>query len=298
MRKASALSRLVAPLIAVGVLSVACGQAAPTPEATATTKHAVAPVASPGEPVAAAPQPKKGSRVDPMSLPVGSMYKNPANGRNEIIVADARHTAVLIGDSQSQPDNGWPRQALKALGYKVHFAGLGGTGFVTANGKVGNYIDALQRGDWVLPYGSPPLIVIQGGGNDAAHGATDAQIAANAQRLIAALKQRYPGSKLVMVGTLARGAQYGGGRRTQVDALLGAVAAKEGLAFVSVGDWLTRYDAVKDLADGVHMTAAGHQKLGAVLTREFTALGLTDKPDNGRVSETVPLHAAADDTAQ
>lgn len=38
---------------------------------------------------------------------------------------------------------------------------MGGTGFVAANDKTGNYIDALQRGDWVLPYGSPPLIVIK-----------------------------------------------------------------------------------------------------------------------------------------
>ena len=60
------------------------------------------------------------------------------------------------------------------------------------NGKTGNYIDALQRGDWKLPYGTPALVVIEGGGNDAARGATDAQIVANADRLIASIQQRYP----------------------------------------------------------------------------------------------------------
>jgi acyl-CoA thioesterase-1 len=183
---------------------------------------------------------------------------------------------------------------LAALGYKVHFAGLGGTGFVASNGKIGNYIDALQRGDWMLPYGSPPLVVIQGGGNDAARGASDAQIVANAQRLIAAIKQRYPSARVAMIGTLARGLSYGGGRRSQVDALLAAVAVKEGLTFISVGDWLTRYDAVKDLADGVHLTPAGHQKLGVVLAAELTAAGFTAPPDNGRVSEEAPLTTSTD----
>ncbi|MFP3600118.1 SGNH/GDSL hydrolase family protein, partial [Chryseobacterium sp. SIMBA_029] len=79
------------------------------------------------------------------------------------------------------------------------------------NGKTANYIDALQRGDWVLPYGEPPLVVVEGGGNDATQHATDGQITANAERLLAALKQRYPDAALAMIGTLARGAGNGGG---------------------------------------------------------------------------------------
>ena len=109
------------------------------------------------------------------------------------MVPDISRTALLIGDSQSEPADGWPRLGLAAVGYKVHFCGLGGTGFVAANGKTGNYIDALERGDWKLPYGTPPLIVIQGGGNDAGKGATDAQIVANADRLIAALQRAVSG---------------------------------------------------------------------------------------------------------
>ncbi len=285
MRKASALSRLVAPLIAVGVLSVGCGQAAPSPQPS-TTAQQPAPAAAPGE-AAAASKSKKAVQQAPVNLPVGTVYRNPATGRDEVIVGDVRHTAVLIGDSQSQPSNSWPRQALKACGYEVYFAGMGGTGFVASNGKTGNYIDALQRGDWLLPYGAPPLIVIQGGGNDAAHGATDAQIVANAERLITAIKARYPGAKIAMIGTLARGANYGGGRRTQVDTLLGHVAERAGLPFISVGDWLSKYNAVQDLVDGTHMTQTGHNKLAVVLTKELTAAGFTLQPANGRVSDTL-----------
>jgi acyl-CoA thioesterase-1 len=300
MRNASALTRFVAPVIAIGVLMAGCGQAPQTPDAARDSpgsaanaaasqpaaqasaqatprKSGAAPVAAtPGEPVAAGSGAKSKlvPELDPATMVPGSVYKNPANGRNEVIVANIRRTAVLIGDSQSEPEIGWPRQGLAAMGYNVFFCGRGGTGFVASNGKTGNYIDALQRGDWQLPYGSPALVVIEGGGNDAARGATDAQIVVNAERLISSLMQRYPGAKFAMIGTLARGINYGGGRRSQVDALLATVAAKHAIPFVSVGDWLTKYNLAKELADGVHMNNVGHKALGALLATRLKELGL------------------------
>ncbi|BCW46285.1 SGNH/GDSL hydrolase family protein [Arthrobacter sp. StoSoilB5] len=275
MRKASAAFRLLAPLIAVGVLVVGCGPNQATPQSAPSRSAAPVPAATSAadKPLRVAPAPSA------LDLPVGSLYRNPANGRDEVVLADVRHTAVLIGDSQAMPKDSWPQRGISALGYKLHVVGMGGTGFVASNGKTGNYIDALQRGDWLLPYGDPPLIVVQGGGNDATQKATDAQITSNADRLLAALKKRYPGARLAMIGTLARGAGNGGGRRSEVDALLGRIAAKHAIPFVSTGDWLTRYDAVADLQDGVHMKPSGHAKLGSVLARELTALGLTARPD-------------------
>ncbi|MCP1414825.1 SGNH/GDSL hydrolase family protein [Paenarthrobacter sp. A20] len=282
MRQSSAAFRLLAPLIAIGVLSVGCGPSPTTPVSAPSRSVTPGPAqtAAAASPLRTAPSPSA------LDLPVGSLYKNPANNRNELVLADVRHTAVLIGDSQSMPKESWPQQGIAALGYKLHVVGMGGTGFVAANGKTGNYIDALQRGDWILPYGDPPLIVVQGGGNDASQKATDAQIASNAERLLAALKKRYPGAALAVIGTLARGASNGGGRRTEVDALLGRIAAKHGIPFVSTGDWLTRYDAIEDLQDGVHMKPSGHAKLGAVLARELTALGLKPRPDNEAPAKT------------
>ncbi|MDQ0825017.1 acyl-CoA thioesterase-1 [Arthrobacter sp. B2I5] len=207
-----------------------------------------------------------------------SRIMNPGNGRLEAVVPDISRTVLLIGDSQSEPADGWPRLGLAAAGYNVYFCGRGGTGYVAENGATGNYIDALQRGDWLLPSGTPPLIVIEGGGNDAAKGASDTQIAGNAQRLIAELQTRYPGTRIALIGTLARGANDGGGRRSEVDALLGSVAAANGLPFVSVGDWLTRYGLAKDLADAVHMNTEGRAALGGILERRPRDLGLDRKP--------------------
>lgn len=284
MRKASALTRFVASGFALGAILSGCAQ---TPERTAGS-------AAPPNMQGPAAGVHLARALDPASLPAGSVYRNPATGRDESVVPDMRHTALLIGDSQSEPADGWPRLGLAAVGYKVHFCGLSGTGFVAANGRTGNYIDALERGDWMLPYGTPALIVIQGGGNDAAQGATDAQIVANADRLIGALRDRYPGARMAMIGTLARGANYGGGRRTQVDALIGSVAARNGIPFVGVGDWLTKYNLTKNLADAVHMDAAGRRSLGGLLESRLRELGLEGPPADVAVPVAASVPAPAD----
>ena len=300
---ATALYRAAMPMVVFGLIMTGCGQPPASPNAaragsaseatsaasgaakpgsehsgaasgTTTPRPAESSVAgaktgpaagSGGRATAVVPAPTGRALPNPATLAPGSIYLNPATGQNEVIVADVRRTVLLIGDSQSEPSNSWPRAGLAAAGYKVVFCGKGGTGFVAANGRYGNYIDALNRGEWTLPYGSLPLVVIEGGGNDAGKGATDTQIVANAERLLAALKQRYPDAEMAMIGTLAKGAGHGGGRRTEVDALLGTVAAKHSLPFVSVGDWLTRYDLARNMADGVHMDAQGHKALGQLL---------------------------------
>jgi acyl-CoA thioesterase I len=210
--------------------------------------------------------------------PAVSRVLNPGNGRLEAVVPEIGRTVLLIGDSQSEPADGWPRVGLAAAGYRVYFCGRGGTGFVSSKGATGNYIDALLRGDWLLPAGTPALIVVQGGGNDATNGASDSDIVTNAERLIGELRKRYPGTRMAMIGTLARGEGYGGGRRSEVDALLGSVAADHSLPFVSVGDWLTRYDLVKDLADSVHMNPEGHRALGTLVEGRLRELGLERTP--------------------
>ncbi len=239
MRNASALSRLVAPMIAVGILVGGCGQT-PSPR---TADHRRGPCQRPLRPERSRGR-RRPRRADGRGHERRRGKLRPGGPSRETCRAGSDlpescqwprtrwwwrtspRTAVLIGDSQSEPVvSAGPGRALASLGYTVYFCGRGGTGFVASNGRTGNYIDALQRGDWLLPYGSPPLVVIEGGGNDASRGATDEQISTNAERLIASVRQRYPEARLAMVGTLARGAADGGGRRTEVDALLGTVAA-------------------------------------------------------------------------
>lgn len=229
-----------------------------------------------------APTSTGGTIVEPpavLSVPnlqVGSTVPNPTTGRREVVVQDVHRTAVLIGDSQASEQNSWPQLALRALGYDVRFSGAGGTGYVAANPTIDapNYYDALTGGTWVLPHGEPALVVVEGGGNDAARGASDGDILANANALLLGLERTYPRSRVIMIGTLSRSSRDGGGRRAEVDALLGDLAAARGITFVSVGDWLTAHELEDDLADAVHLTPEGSRKAAAILQRELDTLKL------------------------
>lgn len=183
---------------------------------------------------------------------------------------------MLIGDSQSTRPESWPQLALRTLGYEVHFAGAGGTGYVAANPSIGalNYLDSFAANVWALPHGDPSLVVVAGGGNDSATGASDAAILANAEALLAGLEREYPSSRFLMIGTLSRSTEDGGGRRHEVDALLCGLAAKKGIPFVSPGDWLTVHGLEDDLADDVHLNAEGDRRAAGILLGELQALDL------------------------
>jgi acyl-CoA thioesterase-1 len=215
------------------------------------------------------------ARTQPAQLPPGSLARNPVTDRREVVVPDIRRTAVLIGDSQSAGKDNWPQLALRELGYTVRFVGAGGTGFVAAN-EAGdaNYYDSLTRGDWVLPHGDPALVVVEGGGNDAFQGASDGDILAAANALVLELGRTYPSSRMVMIGTLSRSAQDGGGRRHEVDALLAELADKRGIPFVSAGDWLTTHQLKAFLADDVHLGPPGHRRAADLLEQELRTLKL------------------------
>lgn len=284
-RQAFALTRLGAAGAAVVVFLIAltgCGMPAES------THDPLRPVSGAAITGPSASGPGALAAGSPGAMAPGTLVRNAVNGRTEVAMADMDRTVLLIGDSQSEPADGWTRQGLSSAGYTVYFCGRGGTGFVTANGATGNYVDSLLRGDWLLPAGTPALIVIQGGGNDAASGADDERIAANAGQLIGELQARYPGTRIAMIGTLARGESNGGGRRTEVDALLGSVATAQGLPFISAGDWLTKYGLAQDLADAVHMNSNGRKALGMILDRRLRELGLELQP----TADQPPLLAA------
>lgn len=193
-----------------------------------------------------------------------------------------RKLALLIGDSQSAgaanvPGNRtWTQSALRAAGYDVQFVGAGGTGFVASNNSGAlNYPSALKQQRWALPSVPPALIVVEGGGNDATIGASDAQILLGVSETINALQDQYPSSKLLMVGTLAGSSTAGGARRTAVDELLGTYAQQNHVPFVSTGHWVKSYQLTGLMADKVHMTQAGHDILAIALTQRLAQLNVT-----------------------
>ena len=193
-------------------------------------------------------------------------------------------TALLVGDSQSAGaanvpgHRTWTQTALRAAGYGVQFVGAGGIGFVASNGFGSpNYPTSLNQDRWALPSGAPALVVVEGGGNDARTGATDAQILQGADATVQALHHRYPTSRMLMIGTLSGVRSPAGSRRAEVDRLLGNYARTHHIAFVGAGDWLARYGLVGNLADGVHLTQDGHDLLAGVLATRLATLHLNEK---------------------
>src|SRR6478672_9534902 len=132
MRNASALSRFVAMMIATGVVLGGCGQTSHSPAPDAGSSNAGS------------------SEAGTVGMPLTGGGAGAAVGAGMPVAAGSA-AKTRIG-STIDP----------AAVYKVFFCGRGGTGFVASNGRTGNYIDALQRGDWKLPYGTPPLVVIEG----------------------------------------------------------------------------------------------------------------------------------------
>lgn len=211
-------------------------------------------------------------------------------------------TALLVGDSQSAGAANvpgartWTQSALRAAGYEVQFAGAGGIGFVASNGSGSpNYPTSLTQNRWALPSGAPALVVVEGGGNDARTGATDAQILQGADATVQALHHRYPTSRMLMIGTLSGVRSPAGSRRAEVDRLLGDYARTRQIAFVGAGDWLARYSLVGSLADDVHLTQDGHDVLAGVLATRLATLHLGQKDTAALLPASVLASAQAID---
>lgn len=249
--------------------------ASPPPAGVVPPGHEAAAVPFGTAPIAISPRTTPARRLTPPArLPLGSFSVNPTTQRIEPVLGDLSWAAVLIGDSQSEPMDSWVRQGLERAGYSVYFAGSGGTGYSVGITKVHDYADALRLGDWRLPAGTPGLVVVQGGGNDASRNSPDSAIVSGAHTLFAELRPTYPGARIVMVGTLAKSAADGGGRRTEVDALLGRTAVGLDVPFVGCGDWISRYGLAGELADAVHLKPAGKARLVPVFADALAARGL------------------------
>ncbi len=223
---------------------------------------------------------------NPVSAATGRGFDAvPGNTLSGVAAGDhhvgTRRIAVLIGDSQSagaarvSGNRTWTQSALRAAGYDVRFSGAGGTGYVASNSAGAlNYPSALKQHQWTLPESAPALIVLEGGGNDARIGASDARILLGARETVGTLKARYPTSHLLMVGPLAGSTAPGSARRVAVDALLGTFAREQGITFVSAGHWLTKYHLTGLMADQVHLTQAGHDVLAVAFAEQVRALDL------------------------
>jgi acyl-CoA thioesterase-1 len=177
-------------------------------------------------------------------------------------------TIVFLGDSLSAglhlaKDEAFPaalQRLLAAEELPFRLINAGTSGDTTAGG--------LRRIDWLLKQ-EPDWVVIELGGNDGLRGVPVKEIEANLRAIVA--KVRSAGARAALLGLCLPG-NYGREYREGFEALYRRVAEDLELPFQPC--FLTGVGDVPALMlpDGIHPTAAGHQKLAETLAPLFRSL--------------------------
>jgi len=179
-------------------------------------------------------------------------------------------TAVLVGDSFAAGRGNPPGTptalsiAADALGWRSSLLTQQGTGFTPPP----SYADRLASRD-----GAPDVLLLEGGASDT--DASSARITAAATQLVRSLKQRFPTTKVVLMGPVAMEQPADPGL-VRVGHALAAVARAEGVAYVDPLPWITPANASGYLSStGFYPNAKGHAYLGAQLAAVLRALDLS-----------------------
>lgn len=198
----------------------------------------------------------------------------------------ARVTApvvMFLGDSYTTgklgqiPEQTYAAQTARDLGWQVILGGFRGTGFI-ARGHVGKDFAALfeEQLGW-RP--APDLVIVSGGHNDVQH--PPQRVGAAALRLLATIAQRWPKTRLLMMGPM-----WGGDpvpEATAVRDALAAVAVRARVPFIDplAEKWITgnRDEGTGNapryiLSDGTHPTPAGARYIADRLVTDLRKLHL------------------------
>jgi acyl-CoA thioesterase-1 len=172
---------------------------------------------------------------------------------------------LFLGTSLTAGQGLDPEQAYPALiQKKIDAAGLG---YRVVNAGVGGdtSADALGRLDWLLRQ-KVDVLVVETGANDALRGQDPAATRENIRAILARARAHSPAPRLLLVGMEAPrnlGADYV--RRFR--AIYPELARESGAALVPF--LLEGVGGVESLnqADGIHPTAAGHERMAATVWR-------------------------------
>lgn len=183
----------------------------------------------------------------------------PADGRRLVVIGDS----WSVGLGLDRPAASWPSRLAAELGARVHVAGFSGSGFAAFSSPCGRVAFGDRAARALAGSGSGSggeLVVVEGGLNDV--DASDASIASGFRRVL-----REAGDRQVLVvgpaSAPARAALV-----PDVDGLLARLSAQHGVAYLSTTDLDLPY-----LADGLHLTEAGHRTFG-----DAVAAAIADLP--------------------
>jgi lysophospholipase L1-like esterase len=204
----------------------------------------------------------------------------------------ARRAAVVfaLGDSYTSgirgtmPEETYMADTARALGWQIVIGGHAGTGFV-GQGRVRKNFTKLY--DQELAWRPPPdLMLIAGGHNDVAY--KPEQVSAAARELLTKVGQRWPRTKVVLIGPM-----WGGdptARALKVRDSLREVATASGTPFIDPLEeqWITGSikkhtgNAARFIRkDGTHPNREGNRYLATRLVAELRDRGLANPAHQG-----------------
>lgn len=169
-------------------------------------------------------------------------------------------TAVLLCDSQCG-GNSWIEQGAQGAGFShIVKLGFGGSGYLAPISGLGaGFTESVSSNRLLLPEGDPGVVIVTLGGNDAAQKRPSTEVAAAEDQLIGMLREAYPNAAIVVNGVMSRSDAAHTARRA-MDAAVTEEARRIGVHAVSVAGWVSDYAAPQ--ADNVHLTQAGHDRIG------------------------------------
>lgn len=177
---------------------------------------------------------------------------------------------VFLGTSLTAGQGLDPEEAYPALiQKKIDAAGLG---FRVVNAGVGGdtSADALGRLDWLLRQ-RVDVLVVETGANDALRGQDPAATRENIRAILKRAREHSPAPRLMLVGMEAP-RNLGGDYVRRFHAIYPELARESGAALVPF--LLEGVGGVEALnqADGIHPTAAGHERMADTVWRVLEPL--------------------------
>ncbi|SEF11921.1 LGFP repeat-containing protein [Arthrobacter alpinus] len=180
------------------------------------------------------------------------------------------NSVVMIGDSQLDGDS-YTEQAARALGMtdQIQLA-YGGMGYVASNPVAGGSGPfAIDSNHVLLPGGTPGLVIVNLGGNDARLNVPLPDVAKQATLMWKELRAKYPQSKIVVNGVMSR-TDASHTQRRAVDQIIVQTATAQGIETISLAGMATKAGADGLYQDGVHLTQAGHNLLAKSYLTELS----------------------------
>lgn len=210
-------------------------------------------------------------RLVPFVVLLAALLALPSTSRATAPGRDSGVSALFFGDSLMNGTGSRPtrpvmaRVAARSLGWDVTVDAFGGTGYTTGGQKGRPYLDRLKEPG--LLSSRYDVVLVEGGTNDRA--ADLGVLHARATETVQYVRQRLPGTTLVLMGAFDPKGRRSDPRRIGVDGVLKAVAREQGVPFFSPisGGWTKGQGARFLSPDGLHPSTYGYGVMGARLAQ-------------------------------